>query len=207
MSGLSTSDSTRTDSSAWQMAFNRLSDDIKISLRPSQNVVSRKIDILAAIQKIAEEQRLESIRKRWKVKKSDGEIVVLRDVMDKLILWIAKFKEVGDIAVQFDPVHAGLPWAALRFLLQAAVNDIEIFKALAESLETVSRLITKHAILECIYLPGSSAATRELEVALVDLYTEILMFQARALKYFITPKPSIPSNLHAGEVHSLLRLR
>ena len=29
-----------------------------------------------------------------------------------------KFKEVGDIAVQYDPGHAALPWAAIRFFLQ-----------------------------------------------------------------------------------------
>lgn len=186
----STSSSTQTNASAWQTAFDRLSDDMKASLRPSQNAASRKIDILAMIQETAEEQRLECIRKRWKFKKPNGEVVVLRDVMDKMIRWLSKFREIGDIAVQFNPFHAALPWAGVRFLLQALVNDVEIFKVVAESLETVSRLITKHAILESIYLSGSSAATRELEVALTDLYTEILMFQAKALKYLKTPKPS-----------------
>jgi hypothetical protein len=36
----------------------------------------------------------------------------------KLLSWMDKFKEIGDIIVQFDPVHAALPWAAVRFLLK-----------------------------------------------------------------------------------------
>ena len=29
-----------------------------------------------------------------------------------------KFKELGDIAVQYDTGHASLPWAGIRFILQ-----------------------------------------------------------------------------------------
>ena len=32
----------------------------------------------------------------------------------KPVSWIAKFTEVVDIAVQYDPVHAALPWAGIR---------------------------------------------------------------------------------------------
>lgn len=34
------------------------------------------------------------------------------------MVWVNKFKEVVDVAIQYDPVHAALPWAAVRFLLQ-----------------------------------------------------------------------------------------
>lgn len=49
-----------------------------------------------------------------------GRNIILRDLASKMILWMNKFKAVGDIAVNFDPVHAALPWAAIRFLLQAS---------------------------------------------------------------------------------------
>jgi ankyrin repeat domain-containing protein 50 len=35
-----------------------------------------------------------------------------------MILWLNKFKDIGDIAVSFDPIHASLPWAGVRLLLQ-----------------------------------------------------------------------------------------
>jgi len=40
------------------------------------------------------------------------------DLFSKIVKWIDIFKQVGDAAVQYDPVHAALPWAGVRFLLQ-----------------------------------------------------------------------------------------
>lgn len=41
-------------------------------------------------------------------------------VADKLVGWVEKFISIGDVIVSFDPVHAALPWAGLRFLLQVS---------------------------------------------------------------------------------------
>ena len=43
---------------------------------------------------------------------------MIRAMLAKVIDWIDKFREVGDLAIQYDPGHAALPWAAVRFLLQ-----------------------------------------------------------------------------------------
>jgi len=51
-------------------------------------------------------------------------MVIFVDLFGKIIKWIDLFKQVGDVAVQYDPVHAALPWAGVRFLLQ--VYDIQI---------------------------------------------------------------------------------
>lgn len=40
-----------------------------------------------------------------------------RWVFDHAIGLLNKFMIVGDVAVNFDPVHAALPWAAVRFVL------------------------------------------------------------------------------------------
>ena len=55
---------------------------------------------------------------RLKYKRSNGESVHLYDVFEKIVKWVNKFKEVGDAAAQYDPGHAALPWAAIRFVLQ-----------------------------------------------------------------------------------------
>ena len=47
-----------------------------------------------------------------------GKNLILRDVFGKIVGWIQKFKEIGDVAVQYDPVHASLPWAGVRLLLE-----------------------------------------------------------------------------------------
>jgi hypothetical protein len=38
-----------------------------------------------------------------------GENIVLRDIVMKLLSWIDRFKEIGDIIIQFDPLHVALP--------------------------------------------------------------------------------------------------
>ena len=57
----------------------------------------------------------------WKITVR-GEDIVLRDVGMKILQWVDRFKEIGDIAVQYDPGHAALPWALFRFLLQVGSN-------------------------------------------------------------------------------------
>jgi hypothetical protein len=51
-----------------------------------------------------------------------GKEIILRDVAEKIVFWLNKFKDVGDVAVNFDPVHASLPWAGVRFLLQVLIS-------------------------------------------------------------------------------------
>ena len=57
----------------------------------------------------------------WKVK-FRGEEVVLRDVGMKILRWVDTFKRIGDIIAQYDPLHAALPWAGFRFLLQVGLK-------------------------------------------------------------------------------------
>lgn len=47
-----------------------------------------------------------------------GKRIILRDVVMKIFGWIDKFKQIGDIVVQYDPGHMALPWAAFRFVMQ-----------------------------------------------------------------------------------------
>lgn len=47
-----------------------------------------------------------------------GRPVILREEADKVIVWLDRFKAVGDIAMNADPIHAGLPWAGIRLLLE-----------------------------------------------------------------------------------------
>jgi hypothetical protein len=55
--------------------------------------------------------------KQWKCHKPNGQKVYVRDILEKVAFWLEKVKDVGDILVQYDPVHSSLPWAGARFLL------------------------------------------------------------------------------------------
>lgn len=73
-----------------------------------------------------------ALRKRWKFKKPNGDVVVVRDVLEKTARWINRFKETGDVIAQYDTVHLSLPWAAFRFLLQTTVSEVQVFGAMAD---------------------------------------------------------------------------
>lgn len=77
-----------------------------------------KVNILAELHAEAERSKRKVIDSRWKHTRRSGETVILRDVLDKIVRWIDIFKQVGDVAVQYDPAHAALPWAGIRFILQ-----------------------------------------------------------------------------------------
>ena len=98
----------------WALALGSLSEKDKNTLDAKQ--IGSKIDIeelLAA----AREKREMCLKSQWEFE-FRGQAINLRYQADKIISWLAKFKEVGDIAIQYDPGHAALPWAGIRFLLQ-----------------------------------------------------------------------------------------
>lgn len=92
--------------SLWDKAFSGLNENLKSSLRQTS---TNKRDILEAVQRIAENKRDASIQKRWKFKSPNGEVIILRDVLEKITKWITRFKSVGDLAIQYDVAHASLP--------------------------------------------------------------------------------------------------
>ncbi len=42
----------------------------------------------------------------------------------KIVSVLKKFVAVGDVAVNFDPVHAALPWAVVRFVLVVSSSTV-----------------------------------------------------------------------------------
>lgn len=99
----------------WELALEKLSEEDKHEL--SRMRLDSKLDILQHLRTAAKKKQADCANRRWKFE-LNGRQIVLRDVAEKIIVWVDKFKQVGDIAVNFDPVHASLPWAGIRFLLE-----------------------------------------------------------------------------------------
>ena len=150
--------------------MNHSSTENYVSIEDVQTAVQNKLD--------------ECTRKRWKYIRSDGQKVVLWDVLNKIVEWVKKFKEVGDMAIQYDPHHAALPWAAIRFLLQASVGSVETFGHMLEGVELSSKIIATYAEVERTWLKGVSKLKAQLANALVKLYAGVLAFLSRAREYF-----------------------
>jgi len=182
----------------WNEALNTVEVEFRSSLDPASGGRS---DFLSNVLKVAQEKRQVCAKNRWTFKKRCAETVILRDVMEKIVSWIEKLIAVGDVAMQYDQVHAAPVWAAFRFVLQVkintsamcvhwvdyrkiAVNDKRALGEAIENLEAVSYLITRLAILEKLYLQHNSETRDKFLELVIRLYSEILRFLAKAKNYF-----------------------
>jgi len=107
-------DNCRSTESLWEKAVQTLRDEDKQHIdfnRKDKRAILD--DVLTAVN---DKKRL-CMEKRWKYKKGDKEIII-RDKLEKVVVWVNKFKELGDIAVQYDTGHVSLPWAGVRLILQ-----------------------------------------------------------------------------------------
>lgn len=165
----------------WAIAVGKVGDNNKAQLDIYR---TEKIAVLDDILSLVKVKQNICLQKRWKFKKRSGESLVFRDLIDKIAIQVGKFVKVGDAAAQHDPTHAALPWAAVRFLLQITLNDAQIFGAIAEGVETVSRLISQYIIFEaaCLHPSGYTpcATQQKLSEALIVLYSAILTYLAKA---------------------------
>jgi hypothetical protein len=111
----------------WADALQTLPDMDKATILQSDSAFhahfDSNLDVLQHIRLIAERKRDDCENRGWKFE-LHGRQIILRDVAQKIIVWISKFKEVGDVAANFDPVHLSLPWAGIRFLLQVRMKPI-----------------------------------------------------------------------------------
>ena len=65
----------------------------------------------------AKEKQRCCIGKRWTLTFA-GRNVVVDEEAEKVVGWLNRFKAVGDVVANVDPMHVGLPWAGIRLLLE-----------------------------------------------------------------------------------------
>lgn len=103
-------------------ALQRLSDRDRTTLhpfiRPTTSDVNEALEQSLAA---AKQKQRDCNAKRWTFTFA-GRTVTLKEEADKVVHWLERFKAVGDVAVNADPMHAGLPWAGVRLLLQVRVS-------------------------------------------------------------------------------------
>ena len=96
----------------WDVTFAKLPSKDQQTLKSGLGCPVRIEDVRASIA----EARAKA-HKKWTVKGPRGDIN-LRVHFDKIVHWVHELVAIGDTLVTYDPGHAALPWAAMRFLLQ-----------------------------------------------------------------------------------------
>ncbi|PNP80168.1 hypothetical protein FNYG_06491 [Fusarium nygamai] len=127
-------------------------------------------------------QRLKD--KSWSFKRKNGETVYVRDLLAKASKWINHFKDIGDIVVQYDPVHAALPWAGVRFLLTVTTGDLETYQNLLDRTVGIMEIICRNAVVESLLGDNQHEAAESVRHNLIMLYASILTYLAKANSYY-----------------------
>jgi hypothetical protein len=104
----------------WERALATIDSDLQAAV--DFKSITKK-DVAAAALRTAKEKRDICLRKRWKYRKWNGKDLIVRDLLDKIVGFLDKFIAIGDVAMQYDPAHAALPWAGVRFLLRVGKNE------------------------------------------------------------------------------------
>ncbi|KAK4204557.1 hypothetical protein QBC40DRAFT_336757 [Triangularia verruculosa] len=179
-------DSTLPHNDKWTTALERLGEtEIKgFGMNTIQGLKGSHKEVLTGVLVAIQERKDECIKKRWKVV-IRGRTLILRDVLEKVSVWVSRLLKVGDTLVQYDPQHAAIPWAAIRLILQATVHDVEIFGFVMQSLDTITNLIAYCSIFETRYLVMSDSSDETFKLlsnALVSLYAAILAYLSAVLR-------------------------
>ncbi|KAI4913476.1 hypothetical protein J4E90_005193 [Alternaria incomplexa] len=191
---------TNSTSSLWDTANAKLDPRIQKILATVNTGSGRIVD--AVLDEAVTQQRVLAA-KRWKMT-IRGKEVILRDVLGKIIRWIDHYKAVGDIAVQFNSGAASLPWAAVRFLLQVAVDDKQYLEATIEGIEIVTQTIATYAAVETLYMDSNFQLHTQIRSKVLGLYVHILSFLGESIRYSNNDVTMIDESLQGTSVRSFV---
>jgi len=114
-----------SEESSSQDLWNKALDTLEVELKNSLDLTKvSRANVLSKALKEAQQKRQLCAQKCWTFKKRNGEVIILRDVVEKIVVWVEKFIAVGDAAMQVDTAHAAPAWAAFRLVLQVETHTL-----------------------------------------------------------------------------------
>ena len=134
------------------------------------------------ITKIIEQHKNTMENKQWSLPfKVRGREVKIRKQLESVWRVLQIFSAVGYTLASVDPVHAGIPWAGVSFIVQGALTDLAQNVAAMEGLSQISLIVDRYLRMQTIYHGDQDRSRHEdFEQQVVDLYAAILKYQVAA---------------------------
>ena len=169
----------------------------------SDATISDTNDVQEQVQAILALKREQILEKQWKLQWGNKPIHV-RTQIDRIVKLIGVFKDLGTLIAGLDPVHAGLPWAGICFLIsvsllpllqleyadvfaQPILNDSDQNRSLLDGLDIITEIVARYRITTEIWLrevnkmQGLIDLDSEFRRTVLKLYTAVLEYQAQAV--------------------------
>ncbi|KAF7557010.1 hypothetical protein G7Z17_g1025 [Cylindrodendrum hubeiense] len=145
-------------------------------------------DIMKGMEREINKQQEDTEQGAWSIKIGQKEYSV-RGFVDKTVGILNKFVAVGDVGASFDPVHAALPWAAVRLVLVSLAADSELRGQIIFTIAKVTSLVLQCDIYQRLYtapepsLRPPNEFLRPLEASIVGAYTQSLLLLGFVVKH------------------------
>ncbi|KAH6977823.1 hypothetical protein EDB82DRAFT_502657 [Fusarium venenatum] len=189
-------------------AENPSGDNATTNGRPSTTKDLAK-DISERMAKAIRDGQEAKEQREWKVTIGHREYST-RGLVEKTVDILNKFVGVGDVAVSFDPVHAALPWAAVRFVLVTLAASDELRSQIMFGLAKVTSLILQCDTYRRVYtasgptLQPPAEILEVLEASVVQTYTKSLLFLGFAYQRQQSKMAIASAPFRVGEVESYI---
>ncbi|KAI0105523.1 hypothetical protein GGR51DRAFT_192292 [Nemania sp. FL0031] len=173
--------------SKWEQALQRLNKEDQEQFRRIKDSSDKHRVVLDAVLTATNARKEECLRRKWKLATIKGRKIYIRDILEKLSVWVKKLIVIGDIAIQYDQAHAALPWAAVRLIMQTGINELEVFGHVIVSLENMASIVAQCHVIEAVYLGRREWDFPELSIqvteSVINLYAAILHYLADIMEY------------------------
>ena len=106
----------------WKAAFDELRTQHESLVRKYEQILTKNavdygsVSPENVIRSVLVSKREQLLHRQWRLQLGRYSIQA-KDHIDRIIRVIRAFKDVGSIAVNADPLHAGLPWAGICLVL------------------------------------------------------------------------------------------
>jgi len=115
------------------------------------------------------------------IQRSGGRSSAIRPVSRSVAVGGRAF---GSASESFGIETFALPLTTVIIPDQILVNDSQTYGAMIEGLELVSRHVARYALVEELYLQGTSVETDHLADLITRVYTLILVYLVKARRYY-----------------------
>ncbi|KAF0640975.1 hypothetical protein FPSE5266_03283 [Fusarium pseudograminearum] len=167
----------------WKQAVSYLNEEDRVLIN-SVDEHDNNAKVFADLHDLIIKKKTLGEEKAWKIT-FGGRRIVLREVLAKIVSWLDSVKAIGDVISQVDPVHAGVPWSAIKLVLSVFTADNEQMGLLIIGMEQVICLIARCSIYHQLYLENvvhtsrlQTKATHQLSNAMARLYAKLFSFLA-----------------------------
>ncbi|KUL83146.1 hypothetical protein ZTR_10986 [Talaromyces verruculosus] len=168
----------------WQAAYDQLDESqkhilstVEIPFR-SNNGTPQAIDVIDTVIEATKVQYEEYQNGGLKIRRSKGDDINLRKILENTINAALSFKEIITSLVAFDPTqHASSAWAIVSLGLTMTKNHYDSRNALFRSSEYLANILARGAFVEKNFYRNSDSERRdELGNAIIQVYKAILLY-------------------------------